>query len=114
MFDRRLALTGAALAAVVMVTVAAVTLLPGGEDTVQLQESVSDIGKAESRAREYAYLLKEHDGRIGVFLQNEKEPEMVLDVLVKYLPDFDRQQLAAGIPAATYEELVALIEDYSS
>ncbi len=51
---------------------------------------------------------------MAVFTAGESEPEVVLDVFVQYLPDLDREQMAEGIPVKDYNELVALLEDYTS
>lgn len=115
MFDKRLLITGAALAVMIMAAVVAVNIPTGTQETVPMHETVSDVEKpsqAESEAP-LVYVLKEHEGRIGVFTGGE-EPDMMLDVLVKYLPDYDRELLREGISVDSYERLVSLIEDYSS
>lgn len=60
------------------------------------------------------YLLREHDGKLGVFVGESSEPEMLFDVYIRYLPEYDRQQLAEGIYIEDYAKLVSLIEDYIS
>jgi len=112
MLDKRFACTAAALALVVMAAVVAVSL-PDKRETIPLQETLSDVEKEEEQQGPM-YILREYEGRIGVFIAGEAEPETVLDVLVKYLPEYDREQMRQGIPAGSYNELTALIEDYSS
>jgi len=68
----------------------------------------------ENPPESYAYLLAEHNGHIAVFAPGQIEPQIVLDVLVKFLPDYDRAMLAKGIPVADYAALSALIEDFIS
>lgn len=113
--DKRFIWTGVALGAAVA---AALLFAELPEKTsVPLQETVSGVERsagAQPREEDYAYLLKEKNGRIAVYARDKEEPEMVLDVLVKYLPDQDRQDLAEGIPVRDYSELVSLIEDYAS
>lgn len=117
LFDKRLAWTGAALAAVAAFSFF-LTRPQTAPETAPLTESVSGIGRgAESKPREeydYAYILKEHDGRVAVYPAGADEPELILDVLVKYLPDYDRSQMAEGIHIKNYDELVSRIEDYTS
>ena len=60
------------------------------------------------------YLLREHEGKLGVFVGESSEPEMLFDVYIRYLPEYDRQQLAEGIYIEDYAKLVSLIEDYIS
>ena len=124
LFDRRLFYTGAGLA---IVSAAAFVLTslpvipetaPAAEDVTSVEREIPQQGRKierEPRAEHrYRYMLKEHNGRIAVFPAESDEPELVLDVLVKYLPDFDRTQMQQGIQVKDYEELVRLIEDYTS
>ena len=60
------------------------------------------------------YYLREFEGRIAVFEGDEFEPDYVLDVYLQYLPEYDREQLSQGIYVDTYEQLLTLMEDYSS
>ena len=114
--DSRLVCTGIAVGAMIAVAVAFAGL-PEKVQGIPLQQTVSGVERLESRLQlqgEYTYLLKEHQGRIGIFAAGQSEPEMVLDVLVKYLPDHDRQELSQGIAVLDYNELVSRIEDYAS
>ncbi len=117
MFDRRLLVTGVAIVTVVMTAVVA-TRFPKQASVVPLLEHVSGVPVEESQQAPpqpaYQYLIKEYQGRVAVYNSGSQEPDMVLDVLVKYLPDYDRQQMQQGIPVNSYNELVSLIEDYTS
>ena len=62
----------------------------------------------------YAYILKSYNGRVAVFLPGAAEPQMVLDKLVRHLPDYDQIQLERGIPLKDYAALSSAIEDYIS
>ncbi|MDD2955462.1 MAG: hypothetical protein PHD67_04000 [Oscillospiraceae bacterium] len=62
----------------------------------------------------WKYMICEYEGRLAVYCRDEEEPEMVFDVFVHTLPEYDRGALRQGVPAASYEELVALLEDYTS
>lgn len=63
---------------------------------------------------DYQYLLKEYNGRLGVFLKGQEQPEKLYDVLIRTLPAQDQLELAEGVKVRDYAALVALIEDYSS
>lgn len=64
---------------------------------------------------EYEYILKEYNKKIGVFTPDEQEiPTLILDVSVKYLPEYDQGQLSTGIFVEDYTKLISLIEDYTS
>lgn len=117
LFDQRFVWTGVALAAVTALSffLARPQQQP---EIVPMTESVSGIERnAEIKPQEeydYAYILKEHDGKVAVYPAGADEPELILDVLVKYLPDYDRSQMIEGIHVKTYDELVSLLEDYTS
>lgn len=109
--------TGAALAAVTALSIF-LTRSPPLPEIAPIAESVSGIERrvADNSPEEYdyAYILREHEGRVAVYPAGADEPELILDVLVKYLPDYDRSQMSKGIHVKTYDELVSLIEDYTS
>ena len=117
MFDKRFWITGAAVLAVA----ASAFFFAGAPEPREIaaaDDAVSgiarDIPAQMDGQEEYAYYLREHKGRVAVFLAGEDDPQMELDVLVKYLPDYDREQMRNGIPVKDYEELQKLIEDYIS
>lgn len=116
--DKRFVCTGAAIATVMAFALILVRTPEKPPQAVELHETVSGVEIPEPSQPhsqpEYAYMLKEHEGRIAVFVYGSDEPEMVLDVPVKYLPDYDRAQMQEGIQVADYDALVALIEDYTS
>jgi hypothetical protein len=119
MLDKKLWWTGAAL-----VLTAAIALalgnLPVREEAVPLQEPVAGVRQEASVAVEesasapdYAYIIKEYEGRIAVFIPGQESPQMTF-TLAKFLPDYDRIQLREGIPVKDYETLSVMIEDYIS
>lgn len=65
-------------------------------------------------AADYEYILKDYGGRLAVFQRGATSPDLVFDVYIQSLPDFDRGQLKNGVAAKNYSELVGLIEDYTS
>jgi hypothetical protein len=116
MLDSRLALTGAALAVVIAASYLVINP-PEKPRLAPVSESAADIAGEPERELdkpEYMYIIKEHEGRVAVYAAGATEPELVLDVLVRYLPDLDREQMREGVPVNDYEELAALLEDYSS
>ena len=76
---------------------------PSGEDT---QAGISDEETAAAR-----YILTEHDGVIGVF-DASGELLRTVNVFVMTLPEAEREALAVGIPAYSYEEMCELLEQY--
>lgn len=123
--DKRFIWTATAIL-VVTICSAMIANLPERPSTTPLQETVSGVeratdipentvSEADSSQPDYAYIMREYEGRIAIFsADNDTEPEMVLDTMVKFLPDTDQGQMREGIKVRDYKELVSLIEDYVS
>ena len=73
------------------------------------QESSEVDAMAE---KEDFYTVKEYQGHIGVFRNEEPEPFEEIEVNVDLFPEADRELLKNGIKAYTSEELNGVIEDY--
>lgn len=63
-------------------------------------------------AMQTAYILKAADGCLAVFSTDGQLLESISQINFSVLPDADRKKLQQGIPVATEEELVSLIEDF--
>ncbi len=62
----------------------------------------------------YPYLLRAYDGKLAVFTDDLVEPDLVFDVYVQSLPEYDQKELERGVRVEDYQKLTALIEDYIS
>lgn len=72
-----------------------------------------DTEETETESEEISYwLVKEYDGRIGVFSHKGILLE-VIDVYTKTLPKSDRDELREGIEITDKRELYSIIEAYS-
>lgn len=61
------------------------------------------------------YVLREHDGYVGVFSpEGGKTPVHLTDIQVKTLPETDRRQLNEGISVSGDAALAQLLEDLGS
>lgn len=58
------------------------------------------------------YTVKEYNGHIGVFRNEEAEPFEEIQVNIDLFPETDQVLLKQGIQAHTPEELNGIIEDY--
>jgi len=58
------------------------------------------------------YVVKVYDGKIGVFKTGSEAPVLVSEVEAYLLPEGDIELLQKGIPAATFSEARAILEDY--
>lgn len=76
-------------------------------------QSVSESAPAQPAGKE-SYLLRAYEGKLAVFTEDLVTPDLIFDVYVRTLPEYDREQLERGIRAASYEELTKLVEDYIS
>lgn len=65
-----------------------------------------------SEAVTYQYVVKEHDGKIGIFAPGNAEPGQVLDIDTSVLPELDQLALEQGIEIRSDAELRRLIEDF--
>ncbi len=65
-------------------------------------------------APDYSYVLKDVDGKIGIFMPNEIKPFIVLDIYTITLPDYDRANLLRGINVKDDTQLNQFIEDFDS
>lgn len=116
--DKRLGATCAALIFALSIAFYLATA-PQSEGTVPIHENILDAeittGDTTSLP-EYKYLLKEHEGKLAVFMagKEDSEPAIKFDINTKYLPDYDQALLKEGIKVNTDADLNALIEDYTS
>lgn len=79
------------------------------------KENIQKFNKKENTGTSNNYyILKNHNGYIGVFNLYELEPIMVLDTHISLLPEYDQKQLEIGVIAENYDILTKLIEDYIS
>ena len=79
-----------------------------------VMESVSGISAASPQIQKPKYLLSHYEGKLAVYIIGKKDPELVFDRFLHYLPDVDRMRIEKGIEVSDYSELLRLIEDYTS
>lgn len=60
------------------------------------------------------YTVKEYEGHIGVFFNDERKPYEEIQVEVSTLPEADRKLLKDGIKVTDADRLNSIIEDYES
>ena len=65
-------------------------------------------------SRSNTYTVKEYEGHIGVFYNDESIPYQEIDVDVSSLPQVDRELLKNGIKVTDTDKLNSIIEDYES
>ena len=93
-----------------LVTIGVVYALPeesGGPSSSSEPPTLEDTSQ-------YPYLLRTYDGKLAVFTDDLVQPDLVFDVYVRTLPEYDQEQLEHGIRVESYDKLTSLIEDYIS
>ncbi len=95
-----------------LLTIGVIYALPSDPQAEPISSSSSPSPLEQPDA--YPYLLKAYNGKLAVFTDDLIEPDLVFDIYLKTLPEFDQKQLEQGIRVQTYEKLTALIEDYIS
>ena len=76
---------------------------------------LGSLGALPAGAMGQNYLIKEVDGRIGVYYPaGAEEPAMLTDIRVRDLPLGDRLELAAGVSVSDYGAVARLLEDYGA
>ncbi|XOQ49210.1 MAG: BofC-C domain-containing protein [Eubacteriales bacterium] len=60
------------------------------------------------------YIVKEYEGHIGIFYNDESKPYEEIQVDVSSLPEADRKLLKEGIKVTDTDRLNSIIEDYES
>lgn len=74
-----------------------------------VKDSPRQNGTAEA---ETGYVVKAYDGKLSVFKNGDNAPLKTFDTYIDFLPEKDKQRLAAGISAKSDAELQRIIEDY--
>ncbi len=60
------------------------------------------------------YTIKDYNGKIAVFENNDTFPKSIYDSYTSVLPESDRKLLEDGIMVTNKSELQRIIEDYTS
>lgn len=105
-------LTLAGIFLISLLTIGITYLLPPPPPPVRPEPSSS--AQIAPNRTEFPYLLRAYDGKLAIFTSDLVTPDLVFDVYVRTLPEYDQEQLARGVRAKSYEDLTKLVEDYIS
>lgn len=78
----------------------------------KLKEIKTKEIEANEEKNNYEYVVKEIDGKIGVFENGKNVPIETLEKEVEYLPEYDKKILKDGIFVENNQELNKILEDY--
>lgn len=106
-----------AVAVICLVTVSVISLCTAAsvihnEDDLIKNADIADMMTVEIHDSEPIYFVREHNGLIGVFSEDNSLLETI-DVAVITLPKNDRDRLRDGITVKGTKNLDALKEDYT-
>lgn len=107
------------IAVLCVLCVTAVAMTVGAVKSIAAPEAVSTPPVAVSNAsvedKNAEYYLRDCSGYVAVFRgADSKTPIKVTDIETETLNTVDRSKLAQGIPAENKNELLMLLEDFSS
>ena len=60
------------------------------------------------------YTVKEYDGKVTIFRNEDTQPLNIYDSYVSVLPQSDQEKLKSGITVSNTDDLQKVIEDYTS
>ncbi len=89
-------------------------LLAVSADTVTEANSTETPAQNASSPVKCMYVLGEKDGRLAVYSADRQSVIDLLDTYIYSLPLSDREAISEGIAVYSVNELVALIQDYTS
>ncbi|MDR0984404.1 MAG: hypothetical protein LBL93_05275 [Ruminococcus sp.] len=75
-----------------------------------LSTAISSIESETSHI--VVYTLKEHQGKLALFVDGSNIPSQIFDTPIELLPEYDRGMLKDGITVSNETDLQKLIEDY--
>ena len=105
---KKLTLCVFVLAAVIMSSAAVKSISDTGDNNAPGQNV------SLAAANKTSYCLRDWQGYIAVFEGDKETPATMTDIPTETLNKDDREKLKSGIEAATREELLSLLEDFSS
>ena len=82
--------------------------------TVTIQSPSDPDTQSVISEKELLYVLGEKDGKLTVYAPDRETVIDMLDTYIYSLPLSDREAVNEGIPVYSINELVSLIEDYTS
>lgn len=111
-----LALSAAAFAASVYALAAAAAYQPDQNTATPAAVSSSQIESSSKISEEESFspkIIKEYNGNVAVFEENQAAPIKILDTQTNNLPPETAERLKKGITAFTRDEYLSYLEDFS-
>lgn len=80
-----------------------------------ITSAVSNKNQNRLQSEEYEetlYTLKDYNGQIALFINDNKMPSELYNIFTKSLPETDANALKEGVTAENKNELSVLLEEY--
>lgn len=107
-FVQRIFIKGIVVASVLLLTVFAVAAFSLGAK----YEKVTP--PPETTSPSPLYTLSQYDGKLALFKRGYSMPVEIYEVYLSSLPQAEQSKIKSGISAQTDEEILKIIEDYTS
>lgn len=72
----------------------------------------SSSQETKDSASSLSYTVREYDGIIGVFQNDESVPCITENVKINTLPEEDKRIITQGVTFETYKEMIAFLQNY--
>lgn len=91
----------------------AVVPTPTADASAQANTQASDSEDSSAeKAVEEIYIIKNYQGKIGIFIKGDENPFQILDIDPSLLPEKDQEELSDGLEIKGAENLRQIIEDF--
>lgn len=81
---------------------------------IRINKSINTVPESTTNPPTTQYTIKEYNGKVAVFENNNTQPKSVYDSYISVLPEKDRKRLKYGITVDNEKDLQRIIEDYTS
>lgn len=83
-----------------------VALVSKTQDERTVEETTSKIRTT--------YTLKNYKGQLALFIGDSEKPAKIYEIFTDSLPEADKKILSEGISTTSEEEIIKLVEEYTS
>lgn len=81
--------------------------------SAQANTQASDLEDSSiDKSMEEIYIVKNYNGKIGIFIKGDENPFQVIDIDPSLLPEKDQEELSEGLEIKGAENLRQIIEDF--
>ncbi len=97
----------------IIIIILALALFVSAGNLKKQEKKLKIVEELTSETTATYYTLKDHNGRIALFISGEEKPREVYEILTDSLPETDAKKIKKGI-TVTADEIEKLLADYTS